>query len=164
VAPILLFQLAFLWLYGRQVAKLHAAPLIALLIAYVGLGLWMRQYREWLNGGMMYLPALVLAWTIGLHYYSIGRRERSLLLASAAVFCVALTCRSIDLIVCRQLPIGTHFLWHVLNGIVVYLAMRALVVAGADHFAMVMPPPQGSRAKVDSPSLLQNRSGPATMR
>src|SRR5262249_16781793 len=93
VVPILLFQLAFLWLYGRQVAKLHAAPLIALLIAYVGLGLWMREYREWLNGGMMYLPSLVLAWAIGLHYYSIGRRERSLLLASAAVFCVALTCR-----------------------------------------------------------------------
>lgn len=132
VVPIMLFQLAFLWLYGRQIAKLHAAPLITSLIAYVVIGLWMREYREWLNGGMMYVPSFVVAWSVGVHYYLVGRRERSILLANAAVFCVALTCRSIDLVVCRQLPIGTHFLWHVLTGLGVYLAMRVIVVAEAD--------------------------------
>jgi hypothetical protein len=138
VVPILSFQLVFLWLYGRKVANLHAIPLITILIGYVGIEFWMREYREWLNGGMMYVPSLVLAWAVGLHYYLIGRRDRLILLTSAAVFCAALTCRSIDLVICRQLPIGTHFLWHVLNGLVVYLAMRALVVAGADHPATVV--------------------------
>lgn len=152
VVPILLFQLAFLWLYGRQLAKLPVTPLIALLIGYFGIGLWMREYREWLNGGMMYAPSLVLAWTVGVHYYLIGRRERSILLASAVIFCAALTCRSIDLVVCRRLPIGTHFLWHVLNGLVMYLAMRAIVVARADHPATVLHSPvqQWPRTKVTS--------------
>jgi hypothetical protein len=58
------------------------------------------------------------------------------LLASAGVFCVALVCRSIDLVVCRQFPIGTHFLWHLLNGLVVYLAMRVLVAVWADRGAV----------------------------
>jgi hypothetical protein len=132
VVPILLFQLGFLWLYGREIGKLRPLLLIALLIGYVSATLWMKAYERWLNGGMMYLPSVVLTWTVGIHYLLVGHRERPILLVSAVVFCAALTCRSIDLLVCRQLPIGTHFLWHVLNGLVVYLAMRAIVLSSAD--------------------------------
>ena len=31
--------------------------------------------------------------------------------------------------VCPVLPIGTHFLWHLLIGLVTYLAMRALILS-----------------------------------
>ena len=41
------------------------------------------------------------------------------LLAAAAVFVVSLGFRTIDLLVCTQVPIGTHFVWHLLNGVVV---------------------------------------------
>jgi len=30
--------------------------------------------------------------------------------------------------VCDQLPIGTHFLWHILNAVLLYLVARAYVV------------------------------------
>ena len=131
----MLLQLWFLWLYGRHIAGLHAA----------GVGLWLGEYREWLGGGLMYVPTVVLSWAVGLHYSLSGRPERFILLASAAVFCAALICRSIDLVVCRQLPMGHHFLWHVLNGLVVYLAMRALVVAHADSPARVTSAPSSPR-------------------
>jgi hypothetical protein len=36
--------------------------------------------------------------------------------------------RSIDGAVCAYVPMGTHFLWHLLNGIVLYLSMRALIL------------------------------------
>lgn len=132
LVPIMLFQLCFLSLYGHHVARLRTPVIIALLVLFVGAGLSLRVYREWLNGILFYAPALVLAWIVGLHYYRSARRERFVLLASALLFSAALTGRTLDLILCWQFPLGTHFLWHALNGIVLYLAMRALIVFEAD--------------------------------
>ncbi|HZV07116.1 MAG TPA: ceramidase domain-containing protein [Gemmataceae bacterium] len=129
VVPILLFQLCFLWLYGRRIVGLKQVILVLLLLAYVSANLWLRQYRTWLNGVLFYAPTLGFSLSIGVYHYVHALRERYLLLVSAFVFCIALICRTIDLLVCRQLPIGTHFLWHVLNGVVVYCAMRALIFA-----------------------------------
>jgi hypothetical protein len=129
ILPILLFQIAFLWLYGRYIAELPAAVVVAVLVVYVGVGLGLRAYREWLNGVLIYAPTLVVSWVVGWHCSLSSRKERFILLMSAAVFCAALIARSLDLVLCRQLPIGTHFLWHVLDGLVVYLAMRAWIAS-----------------------------------
>lgn len=43
------------------------------------------------------------------------------------VFAVSLTLRSLDGALCQALPIGTHFLWHLLNATVLYLLLRAAV-------------------------------------
>jgi hypothetical protein len=133
VVPLTLFQVAFLWLYGRYVASLPPTAVAALLLLYLGAGLWLREYKGWLNGVLLYAPTLVLVWVVGLHYYLIARPGRLVLLACAVVFCAALTCRTIDLLVCRRFPIGTHFLWHVLSGLTVYLTMRAWLVTWADR-------------------------------
>jgi len=53
-------------------------------------------------------------------------------LGLAVMFCAiaAAVCRSIDLLACSVIPIGTHFLWHILlsaaayMGIVLLLRMR----------------------------------------
>jgi hypothetical protein len=128
VAPILLFQFTFLWLYGRHAAGMPRAAVGAVLAAYAAAGVWLTRYDAWLNGSVVYAPAVALAWSAGAHHARTGRPMRLALVGSAGAFCLALVCRSIDLVVCRWLPIGTHVLWHVLNGLVVYLAMRVLVV------------------------------------
>jgi hypothetical protein len=133
VVPILLFQLCFLWIYCRHVAGLNRALVMSLLLAYILAGLWLRQYRVWLNGVLLYAPAIGLSLSIGVYHCVRVQREPYVLLVSALLFCIALICRTIDLIVCRWLPIGTHFLWHVLNGVVVYLAMRSLIIARAEN-------------------------------
>lgn len=49
------------------------------------------------------------------------RRDRSTalgLLLGAAIFVVSLALRTVDRELCGTLPIGTHFGWHVLNGVV----------------------------------------------
>jgi hypothetical protein len=124
VAPITLFQLAFLWLYGRHAVRLPAAAVVALLAVHVALGVWLTRFDEWLNGSLVYIPTIVLT---AVHQYATAGPVPRATVASAVVFCVSLTARSIDLVVCRQLPVGTHFLWHVLNGVVVYLAMYTTV-------------------------------------
>jgi hypothetical protein len=44
-----------------------------------------------------------------------ARKIGRLLLATSAVFATLLVLRSIDFAACRTIPIGTHFLWHLLN-------------------------------------------------
>jgi hypothetical protein len=41
---------------------------------------------------------------------------------------VSLVFRSIDQAVCASFPLGTHFLWHCLNGLVLYLLLRAALI------------------------------------
>lgn len=47
--------------------------------------------------------------------------------AAGLVFAASLTLRSIDGALCQAVPIGTHFLWHLLNATVLYLLLRAAV-------------------------------------
>lgn len=35
----------------------------------------------------------------------------------AALLCLSITFRSLDITLCDQIPLGTHFLWHILNAI-----------------------------------------------
>jgi hypothetical protein len=68
------------------------------------------------SGSTRYLPALLaLAVCGGLLAARRHPAGRAFLLA-AGVFVVSLTFRSIDARLCEAVPIGTHFLWHLLNG------------------------------------------------
>ncbi|TVO54765.1 ceramidase domain-containing protein [Denitromonas halophila] len=80
-----------------------------------------------LNGSELYLgPWLAL---IALAVICPTPRARRWLAAAAALFGVSMLCRSIDLVVCAAFPLGTHFGWHVNNALVLWCAMRALMLA-----------------------------------
>ncbi|MDV7144545.1 ceramidase domain-containing protein [Tropicimonas sp. TH_r6] len=54
--------------------------------------------------------------------YAVGLRKRAPATArglaiGAGLLCLSLFFRSIDMGVCAAVPLGTHFLWHILNGI-----------------------------------------------
>jgi hypothetical protein len=126
--PILLFQLWFVWIYARRVMTQPRTIAALLIAAYLGAAFFSRQFPHLLNGSLIYAPALILLSGLGLYHFLQGKPERWLLLATAGVFVVSVTCRSVDKAVCDIIPIGTHFLWHVLNGVVLYLSMRAFIV------------------------------------
>lgn len=126
VVPIALFECAFLWLYARRAGA--GRPVVAAgLVAFVALGFVLGGV-PWLNGVLAYAPALAVVGAVAAHHYRTAPRERWLLPAATGLFAAALVCRTIDLVVCRQFPIGTHFLWHVLNGGVLYAAMRGVIL------------------------------------
>ena len=52
---------------------------------------------------------------------------RALFLA-AGLFTLSLAFRVIDLPICQAFPIGTHFVWHLLNALVLYVLLRAAIV------------------------------------
>jgi hypothetical protein len=47
---------------------------------------------------------------------------------AGAIFALSLSLRTIDRDACSFLPTGTHFLWHLLNGLVLYLVSRAVLL------------------------------------
>ena len=85
------------------------------------------------DGGLLggYLPALIVlvAFGLGVRFTATPAAARygSWLLGAAGVFAVSLTLRTLDEPLCAQVPIGTHFLWHCLNAVVLFLISYAVV-------------------------------------
>jgi hypothetical protein len=70
-----------------------------------------------LNGSVGYVPVPIL---IAAYGFALRRRAPTTargLLIGAGILGVSLVFRTIDQAVCPALPLGTHFLWHVLNGV-----------------------------------------------
>jgi len=127
VLPIALFMFAYLWLYLRAILHVHrlvAGLLLCLFVLAVYVG---RQFPDVLNGSLFYAPALAAVVALGVLHSSQERVERWTLLWAGVALVAALTFRSIDNSVCGQLPIGTHFLWHLFAATALYLAGRALI-------------------------------------
>lgn len=132
VLPILLYQIAFIALYARHIIGLSTVKSALMLAAFFASIVAVQQLPEdWLNGSLGYAPALLFMLVLGLWHTKHARNERFGLLAAALTFIVSLTFRSIDMQICDQWPLGTHFLWHCLNGCVLYLTLRAYILNGS---------------------------------
>ncbi len=84
-----------------------------------------------LNGSVGYLPALFVILLVGA---LILRRRPDIgrpVLIAGVVFLVSVTFRSIDMAVCESFPIGTHYAWHVLNAVTLYILIRTMILAGS---------------------------------
>jgi hypothetical protein len=132
VFPILLFQFCFLWIYGREVAGLNRWLTLGTAATVSTAGYVLEPFRAVLNGSLMYAPAIVLLASLGLYHFRRKKQGRFLLFAATGVFAVALVFRTIDQAICPSLPVGTHFVWHLLTGGVLYLSMRALLLGSAN--------------------------------
>ncbi|KZB85003.1 hypothetical protein [Amycolatopsis regifaucium] len=63
----------------------------------------------------------------------IGATHRRRFALAAAVFGVSLAFRSADHAVCGNFPAGTHFVWHLLNGLVLCLTADAAMRKAASR-------------------------------
>ena len=138
IIPIAVFIYGYLLLALRRFLGVSLIWALVLLAAFAAVSHALAAVvpRGFLNGSYYYLPALGALLTMG--WLASGRTRRTLLLA-AAVFTVSITFRSIDIAVCDAFPLGTHFLWHTLNGAVLYLLLRAAITAKQAAAAMGSP-------------------------
>ncbi|HRO12509.1 ceramidase domain-containing protein [Amaricoccus sp.] len=80
-----------------------------------------------LNGSVEYLPVPLL---IALYALALRRRAPEAargLAIGAGVLVVSLFFRTVDVAVCPAFPLGTHFLWHLLNAAMLWWMIRVLV-------------------------------------
>ena len=127
IIPIFVFQLLYIGFYTRRIINLPVAVISILLIVFAASAVYGRQFPHVFNGSLIYAPALLTIIILGCYHYISRKVERGLLLGAASIFLLSIFFRSIDNMICPQFILGTHFLWHILNAVVIYLAMRALI-------------------------------------
>jgi hypothetical protein len=133
VVPILLFQLHFLWLYTRGVVRLPRPASALAVAAVLAAALGARLFPSMLNGSLTYVPALLVLLGLGIYHLRFSKHAPAALIAAAGLFALSIVLRAVDSHACAYVEVGTHFLWHLLNAVVVYLAFRGLVANRPDE-------------------------------
>jgi len=133
VIPIAAFIYGYLLLALRRFLGLGPLLAVIIVVLYAGLAQTLSALvpPEVLNGSIGYLPALAALLVVASATPSAranGQPRRELGRA-AAVFALSLALRTLDRASCAAIPIGTHFVWHMLNAVVLYILLRVAIVA-----------------------------------
>ncbi|MGY6634611.1 MAG: hypothetical protein ACXIU8_12835 [Alkalilacustris sp.] len=121
VLPILLFILIYIFAATRDFLGLRwpfAAAAVVLFFPYAfvvagGVGRLVPGIGA--NGAYLSVAILILGYALWL-----GPRAPATargLSIGAAILAVSLSFRALDPVVCHIVPVGTHFMWHILNGV-----------------------------------------------
>lgn len=102
------------------------------LITYAGLGLLTGLFAaflptDWASGSRSYLGTLITLIVSAVVTRSRDREGARWLAMGSIAFGGSLFFRGIDASVCASFPWGTHFVWHTLNGVVLYTTARAAI-------------------------------------
>jgi len=140
VLPIVIFILVFL---GYTLRRFMGLPWIITLAGvglFYGLMWYVGEMRcdgvRCLNGSAGYLPALGVLLLTGLALLVMRHRAGASLTLAGLILAASVTFRTYDKAWCHKLmsidggPLGTHFLWHGLNALLLFLLLRAAIKHG----------------------------------
>jgi Ceramidase len=152
VIPIVIFMLVYLGFALNRFLGVPPGWTVMLAVGFValvgaamhvqcwdgGIGLpgpEVTDAKPCLNGSMAYLPALGALIVIGMLLAERHHRAAPYVIWAAVLFTVSIILRSLDMAFCDQVVIdgrnvGTHFIWHLLNTVVLFLLLRASLEAG----------------------------------
>ncbi|KZL25815.1 ceramidase domain-containing protein [Pseudovibrio sp. Ad37] len=80
------------------------------------------------NGSLQYLPAMVALLIATLLMHLRKHPARAYITLATATFAVSLMFRTVDMALCFSVAFGTHFMWHLLNGLMIGFLLAALVL------------------------------------
>lgn len=122
----LFFMLYFAWvLYVGYQWRLWQALLGICLYLLLTVAIMTQVPTHFLDGATGYLFLLLIFVLLAAGLISKAPRISRYLFMAAAVFAISGFFRSIDLRVCQDFPIGTHFIWHLLNPLMLGLLIRS---------------------------------------
>lgn len=120
VTPILLFILVYIQAVHQHIWLMRPWPALALTLCFIPftaatMPIWQQIPLYHVSAGYLSVPTLIVI-------YGFLLRKRAPLTArgfftGAAILMVSLTFRSLDEVVCDAFKLGTHFMWHILNGV-----------------------------------------------
>jgi len=128
VIPIAFFIYGYLFVALKRFLRLSWWQALAAVIAFFAVTPFVAQLVAPLVGSSAgYVPALTAIFVVGGLFYRKDPGLAGEVLLAGAVFAVSLTMRMLDEPICTQFAVGTHFLWHILNSIVLFLLLRVLI-------------------------------------
>ncbi|RUU53775.1 ceramidase domain-containing protein [Mesorhizobium sp. M2C.T.Ca.TU.002.02.1.1] len=135
ILPIAGFTLAYTLFNLRRFLGMDWGKAILVFVAFYAVaGLIIYAVPDWLrqasNGTTGYLPPFLALAFFGAWVAATGNRAGWYNLTGSAIFVVSVICRMIDPLVCASFPLGTHFLWHVFNGLMLGVLLAAVARFG----------------------------------
>lgn len=102
--------------------------LIVFVLAYFGFTLANSEDsgEKILNGSLQYAPALFFMAVFAISLYFKRRMLFKYVASAVLVFFLSLSFRTVDMHFCESLEIGTHFMWHILNALMLFLLLLTL--------------------------------------
>jgi hypothetical protein len=163
--PIGVFMIAYLAFAMRRLLGLSWYLTAAAIAAFMGVMIAALNVQCWdgrfgflndvphgarakcLNGSLGYVPALCAMWLTGVALFLRRHPASSLILAAGSVFVFSLVFRSLDFALCNHLIIaghktGTHFVWHILNSLTLFLLLKAAIRHGNVSVEVIPPRPE----------------------
>ena len=161
--PIGIFMLAYLIFALRRFAGANWLVTAAAMAAFIGLMVMAFNVRCWdgrigfsldvplgararcLNGSLGYGPALAALFLVAAWLRALRHPAAPLILAAALTFLVSLAFRSLDQRLCSgwivfEHRIGTHFIWHLLNALTLFLLLVAAIRHARCGEQEILPP------------------------
>lgn len=124
----------FLRLTGRgeltKARLLIVLPVLLLSLSWIlfsGSATQVSASQDALNGSGQYTPALIGLWVFALISIKKKRSFWPWVVCAALVFTLSLIARTYDLALCTNFAIGSHFIWHLLNGLMIAFLLQALI-------------------------------------
>lgn len=128
VIPIAFFIYGYLFVALNRFLRLSWWQALAVVIAFFAVTPFAAQLVAPLLGSSAgYVPALTAIFVVGGLFYRKDPGLGGQVLVAGVVFALSLTMRMLDEPLCTHFAVGTHFLWHILNSIVLFLLLRVLI-------------------------------------
>lgn len=131
VVPILLFISLYLLSFLVRVARLKPRMVLTIFLLYhaMNISLQLLFPPQTFNGSMFYLPTLATLILMGIYCKRMGFSTANRILLAGGLLAISLVFRTIDFALCTVWPIGTHFIWHLINAYILYLLTIALLLS-----------------------------------
>lgn len=140
ILPIAGFTLAYTLFNLRRFLGFGWPKALAIFVAFYAVAAVLTLLvPEWLreasNGTTGYLPPFLALLFFGAWLVRVGHPVGWYNLGAVAIFVVSVTFRALDPVVCEAMPLGTHFLWHSFNGLMLGVVLAAVVNHGGSKIA-----------------------------
>ncbi|MEP1931713.1 MAG: hypothetical protein ABJJ37_10585 [Roseibium sp.] len=128
VIPIAIFIHVYLLFALRRFLDVHWVVSVCIVIGFFVLSPMVGEvWAPVIGSSAAYLPALLALLVVGAMFYQRDKRLGGQVLAIGGLFTLSLVFRMLDEPLCAQWAFGTHFLWHILNSIVLFALLRVLI-------------------------------------
>ena len=144
VLAIIIFMLIYLTKIYKNLLGLNIlnSLTVAILVIFICVFSGFALRKTILGASSFYFPILLQLLFLNV-YFNLKKFQQHYLkyfYYATLLFFISLTLRTLDKEICSLFPIGTHFLWHVLNAIFLFYIVKFYVYAETD-------PPQKNQPK-----------------
>ncbi|MDJ0950834.1 MAG: ceramidase domain-containing protein [Alphaproteobacteria bacterium] len=130
VVPIVAFALLYAWLILTLFLAWPPLPKLVTVLLLLLSTVYLEAYAPapFLWGGALYIPAILTLIAFSITLWRIRPAAGQAMSVAGVVFLCSLTARMADMPLCELWSLGTHFLWHLLNAVLLYLLMRVVIL------------------------------------